>query len=243
MSRNEKTEPALAWKIAKAVLLYPVVVATGLVVFFVCNLVLMPAISLIQVARFVADRKFRREVLGKSPAFREDESGEIYYHPTHTWARMEAARVSIGLDEFTNSLIGKIIREIECCDVGTRLEIGETVWTLKCGDRSLEQIMPIAGTVIEVNTRLLRSPSRLATEPVEDLWIVKIRPSAPVQDLKTLFSLDHFRTWNEKVKDRIVKRFCTEAGLVAADGGTLVPDLASRLSPDQWTQLVNQEFK
>ncbi len=241
MSRNDKMEMAVAVNIAKAILLYPVVVVTGLVIFFVCNLVLLPMISLIQAGRFIVDRRFRRQVLGKPESL--EPSDAVYYHPTHTWARVDSARVSIGIDEFTHALVGDMVSGIECKDVGEDLESGDNVWTIRCGDRSLEQIMPIGGTVIEVNTRLIRNPSLIATEPVENLWVVKIKPTAPVKDFKSMLSLDHLRKWNEKVKDRILARFCTEAGLVAADGGDFVPDLAARLSPAQWSQLVDQEFK
>lgn len=227
--------------IVRAILLAPVVVATGMAVFIGFYVVLLPILSLVQWVRLAADGGFRRKLLGAAgPA---PDSEDVYYHPGHTWARLETASVSIGPDEFTNSLVGDGSWEFECASVGTDLRSGDPVWRLRCGNRSLEQVVPISGTIIEVNTKLLRDPSQMARVPVQDLWVVKVRPATAIRDFKELFSVENFVQWNQKVKDRIVARFSPEAGLVQADGGRLIPDLAKVLTDDEWTELVSQEFK
>jgi glycine cleavage system H lipoate-binding protein len=240
MSNERKNERA-ALKIAKAILMYPVVVVMGLVVFMAFNVILMPAFTVLQMVRFILDARFRAEVLGKVPSSAGEE--EAYYHPGHTWAKIDSPTVSIGMDDFAELLVGKRASGIECADVGSKLKAGDAVWTIHCGDRMLQQVVPMTGTVIEVNTRLLRNPSLMGSLPVGELWVVKMRPVTPIREFRDLFSLDAFRKWNDKVKERILARFCPEPGMAYADGGELIPNLASMLSDDEWNELVAQEFK
>ena len=242
MSRERKSE-RVAWKIVKAILLYPVVVASGLAVFVAFNCILLPALSALQMVRFLMDGRFRAEALGKARAGTGASEEEVYYHPGHTWAKLNSPTVSIGMDEFADLLVGKRASGIECAGVGTSLKTGDTVWTIHCGDRALEQLVPVSGTVIEVNTQLLRNPALMGTLPVKDLWVVKMRPVMPIREFRDLFPLDAFKKWNDKVKERILARFCPEAGMAYADGGELIPSLASLLSDKEWNELVAREFK
>jgi len=127
--------------------------------------------------------------------------------------------------------------------VGTELKTGDKVWTLQLNGRRLEQVVPLGGTVIEVNTTILLDPSLLARLPVKDLWIVKLRPGKALAELRDRLTLTTFAKWNEKVRDRILARFSPKAGPVLADGGRWVPGLAAQLTDAEWKDLLSREFK
>ncbi len=235
---SRETEDVTFGRILKAVLLLPFLVAYGLIVLVTLQLIFLPLFSLFQLIRFSLDPKFRRRLLEGSR-----ESIAAFFHARHVWALPEGPEVLVGPDDFTTSLVGGKVNRIEPSEVGSRLGAGDRVWGIQLGDRSLKQILPINGTVIEVNRELLHNPRQLATAPLRDRWIVKVRPTEGIEALRNNLTWSTFKRWNEQVKDRMFTRFQAKFGPVHADGGTLVPDLASILSDEEWRDLVAREYE
>jgi glycine cleavage system H lipoate-binding protein len=225
-------------KIAKGILLFPFVVLYGLLVLVVMQLVFLPLFSLFQLVRFGVDGRFRRRILDAPPG-----ALAAFFHPRHVWALPEGPEVMVGPDDFTTSLVGAKVDRIEPAGVGDEIAEGGKIWGIQLGDRSLNQILPVNGTVIEVNGKLLEDPRRLATAPLRDRWIVKVRPAGGLEALKNRLTYSTFQTWNEQVKDRMFSRFQAKFGPSYADGGKLIPDLASILTDQEWKDLVASEFE
>ncbi len=225
-------------KICWSIFMFPLVILFGVFVLFTFYFTLLPLISIFQLFRFILDRNFRESIVHATP-----EGIAVYFHRGHTWLKPEDGIVAVGPDGFASAIAGGGVREIEHSRVGTELKSGDPVWKFKFDRRAIEQFVPVGGTVIEVNKKLLMDPSLLGRSQAEDLWIVRIKPNRAIGELKDFLTLSNFRNWNNSVRDRIMSRYCPEAGAVQADGGDWAPKLASQLSDAEWEDLVSREFE
>ena len=68
----------------------------------------------------------------------------------------------------------------------------------------------------------------------------------PAQELMPWLNYGFGVSWQDvgdAVRDRVLARFAPKAGPVLADGGRWVPGLGTRLSDDEWEDLVWREFR
>jgi glycine cleavage system H lipoate-binding protein len=186
--------------------------------------------------RFVTGGARRVE---RAPAFRGDWAdwfrlppGEVHLHPGHAWLRpQEDGVVRVGLDDFTQKLLGPI-RRLLPPPVGATLSQGEPAWTVAFDGHAVDMLSPLDGTVVEVNEFALRDPARVNASPYEDGWLLKVRPSRWSANAKQLLHGRAARKWMEAVAEGLTARMHGEAGLVLQDGGQPVAGLALALDPD-----------
>jgi glycine cleavage system H protein len=238
----ENRDLHISIKILRAVLYYPLICIAGIgsVLFFA---VFLPLISVIQLGRFIVNKNFREKVLKGGSISAETESrSAAYYHPSHTRAVLSEAKVAIGPDQFTTRFLGKI-DHIEYPEVGKLLKKGDTVWRLQFGSRSFEQIIPVSGTVLEINQNLIKDPSLLLTLPVDELWIVKVKPVSAVEEFKDLIQESAYQKFQDNMKDRLIELFGTRLGTVLTDGGEIELGLASKISDEDYNKVIQNFFK
>jgi glycine cleavage system H protein len=103
---------------------------------------------------------------------------ELRYTPDHEWARLEDAKVRVGLTDFAQEALGDIVF-VQLPAVGATVakggELGEVEST-----KSVSQVYaPVGGTVIEVNSVLGEQPERINTDAYGEGWLCVIEPSVP----------------------------------------------------------------
>jgi glycine cleavage system H protein len=107
-----------------------------------------------------------------------DVPQDLRYTSDHEWARLEDARVRVGLTDFAQEALGDIVF-VQLPSVGAIVakggELGEVEST-----KSVSQVYaPVGGTVIEVNSALAEQPERINTDAYGEGWLCVIEPSAP----------------------------------------------------------------
>jgi glycine cleavage system H protein len=103
---------------------------------------------------------------------------ELRYTPDHEWARLEDAKVRVGLTDFAQEALGDIVF-VQLPAVGATVakggELGEVEST-----KSVSQVYaPVGGTVLEVNSVLGEQPERVNTDAYGEGWLCVIEPSVP----------------------------------------------------------------
>jgi glycine cleavage system H protein len=165
-----------------------------------------------------------------------------YFHPGHTWAVISGQRnIVVGIDDFSSRMMGAIA-EIELPDVGRSVHQGEPLTQLRHGERVLNQVSPISGKVVEVNTRLRQHPELLIDSPLERGWIAKIVPTNLETDLRNLMNGLGADGWRDAVHAQLINLFSSRIGIALQDGGQLVKNLGDYFSDDEWNRLVKQFF-
>ena len=149
--------------------------------------------------------------------------------------------VSVGVDDFAQKLIGEV-DAVQIPQVGKVLRQGEMAWELKRAERTLSQVSPISGTVVQVNQNLQDNPSLVNSPPSQEGWLLKVKTTALKEDLKNLFSSGAAKKWMESVKVQFASHFAQEIGPVYQDGGELVAGIGDKLNDAKWEEIVHEFF-
>lgn len=163
----------------------------------------------------------------------------LYYHPDHTWVHWVSPDLAyVGVDDFGRRLIGADA-DIKPPPVGTMLSQGEPTCTVRRGDREVQLRSPAGGEVIAVNPALTGGASAVHEDPYARGWIYKIRSGELFKEMSNLLRGSTAVRWMEDTYERFQRDMMTMRGSVIQDGGSPVEDIAERVSPDEWFDLVS----
>ena len=115
----------------------------------------------------------------------------VLYSKTHEWLRLEGDEAYVGITDFAQSELGDIVfLEIET--VGEDLAKDEVFGTIEAVKTVSDLLMPVSGTVLEVNPTLEDNPALVNTDPYGEGWLVKIQV-ADLSETKELLTADQYQ--------------------------------------------------
>jgi glycine cleavage system H protein len=107
-----------------------------------------------------------------------DVPQDLRYTSDHEWARLEDAKVRVGLTDFAQEALGDIVF-VQLPSVGASVEKGGELGEVE-STKSVSQVYaPVGGTVVEVNSALTEQPERINTDAYGEGWLCIIEPSSP----------------------------------------------------------------
>jgi glycine cleavage system H protein len=98
---------------------------------------------------------------------------DLMYTRTHEWARADGDTVVVGISDYAQDQLGEVVY-VELPETGTGIDAGEELGTLESVKAVSEFNAPVAGEVLEVNSRLEDEPNLVNDDPYGDGWLVKI---------------------------------------------------------------------
>lgn len=123
---------------------------------------------------------------------------ELYYTKDHTWARVEDdGKITVGMDAYGAKAAGNI-EFIDLPMEDDEFEIGEAFGSLESAKWVGGLLMPVGGTVIAVHEDIEDDLSLISEDPYGEGWLIKVNPSNPKDDLKTLVHGDDVGPWLKK---------------------------------------------
>jgi glycine cleavage system H protein len=117
--------------------------------------------------------------------------GDLYYHPEHTWARVEGSAASVGITDHAQKELGDIVY-VELPKVGRKLGIGDVFGSVESAKSVSELISPVAGQVTEVNDSLDESPESINSDPYGAGWVIRVELDA-IFDRAQLLSAEEYK--------------------------------------------------
>ena len=163
-----------------------------------------------------------------------------YLHPGHTWIKIEdQGMVRMGIDDFAGKLLGKF-DAVSTPLIGKKLTQGETAFTLSRDGHEVSFVSPVNGVITEVNARISSKPGLINDDPYTDGWVFILHCPTLKQDLKRLMFMDSSKGFMGESVNRLYDFLEEEAGIKAADGGTLVADIYGNLPGTSWETLVKK---
>lgn len=146
-----------------------------------------------------------------------------FYHHCHTWAKIEGnAMVRVGIDDFGQNILGPI----EEISLPIRDEkIGRKSIRVKGRGIITSLISPVDGYVVAVNDALVEQPQIANRSPYEKGWLVLLRPTRLVKNLKNLFYGTDAMLWFDTEIFRLAALISTELNRTSNDElGMSLPD-------------------
>jgi glycine cleavage system H protein len=103
---------------------------------------------------------------------------ELRYTKDHEWISIEGNVATIGITDFAQHELGDIVY-VDINTVGKDLAAEEIFGTVEAVKTVSDLFLPVAGTVIEVNTLLEKQPELVNTDPYGDGWMIKMTVADP----------------------------------------------------------------
>jgi acetyl-CoA synthetase len=171
--------------------------------------------------------------------------GPLFYHPGHTWVKVEKAdEVRIGIDYFLGKIIGKA-KVIVLPLPGRSCIQGENLCSIIQEHGILNIVFPVSGSVLSVNQRLKDEPELVTKDPLEEGFLLTLRPKNLQRDQRHLFSGQAALPWYQKELERFKTAVVSElygrerVGMTMQDGRIGLGNIRCSAGPERYIQLVS----
>ena len=123
---------------------------------------------------------------------------ELYYTKDHTWAKIEDnGSVTVGLDAYGAKAAGNI-EFIDLPMEDDEFEAGEAFGSLESAKWVGGLLMPVTGTITDVNEAIEDDLELIKKDPYVEGWLIKIKPTNLNDDLKGLIHGIDVGPWLKK---------------------------------------------
>ena len=102
----------------------------------------------------------------------------LHYTNDHEWVRIEDKQAIVGITDYAQSQLGDIVF-LDIQTEGMSLDAGEEFGAIEAVKTVADLLMPLSGTVIEVNPELENAPQLVNTDPYGKGWMIKMEFSNP----------------------------------------------------------------
>lgn len=115
----------------------------------------------------------------------------LKYSNDHEWVSVEGNIAVVGITDFAQSQLGDIVF-VDIQTEGETLSAGEVFGAIEAVKTVSDALMPVSGTIIEVNAALEGAPESVNKDPYGDGWMIKIEISNP-EELNNLLSAEQYQ--------------------------------------------------
>ena len=98
----------------------------------------------------------------------------LKYSEDHEWAKIDGDIVTVGITNYAQGELGDIVF-VEMPEVDDEYDAGENFGTIEAVKAVSDLIMPVGGTIVEINEGLEDDPETVNREPYEGGWMIKIK--------------------------------------------------------------------
>jgi len=101
---------------------------------------------------------------------------DLRYTEEHEYVRKTSdGNVEVGITDYAQGELGDVVY-VELPPVGTKLGKHDVFGTIEAVKAVSELFSPIAGEVVEINTRLDGEPALVNSDPYGGGWMIRIKP-------------------------------------------------------------------
>ncbi|MGD2130779.1 MAG: response regulator [Lysobacterales bacterium] len=168
--------------------------------------------------------------------------GGVMVSQGHCWASLaEDGTARVGLDDFARKLLGRI-DAIEFPEVGTRVQAGERLYTVRQNGRAAEFRAPLSGTVAKINVALGEETRMLDDSPYGRNWVCIMDGDNLDAELPKLKIGKSAVAFFQKEMDRFQDFQLKASGSEVADPTALRIGAMENLDDAQWQAAVSAFF-
>lgn len=119
---------------------------------------------------------------------------DLKYTKDHEWLRLEDGKAVIGITDYAQESLGDITF-VDLPGEGDHFDAGDTFGVVESVKAASDLYMPVAGTVVAVNSALEDGPETVNSDPYGEGWMLRIEPD----DADTLDGLMDAAAYGETV--------------------------------------------
>jgi glycine cleavage system H protein len=101
-----------------------------------------------------------------------------HYLKTHEWARREDGDVVCGISDHAQEALSDLVY-VELPHIGEHLTTGEKFGVVESVKAASDVYMPVAGTIVAVNSSLESAPETINKDAYRAGWLIRIKPDDP----------------------------------------------------------------
>lgn len=117
---------------------------------------------------------------------------DLKYTKEHEWIRIEGSKATIGITEYAQNELGDIVY-VEVDTIGKALTAGSVFGTVEAVKTVSDLMLPVSGTITELNPKLDGQPELVNQDPYGEGWMIKIDLKDPV-DMSGLLGAKDYET-------------------------------------------------
>ena len=104
----------------------------------------------------------------------------LHYSDDHGWLRMDGELAVIGITDYAQDQLGDVVY-VGLPETGENMAQDQEYGSVESVKAVSELLMPIAGTIMEINPELEDTPELVNNDPYGAGWILKVKPEDPTQ--------------------------------------------------------------
>tara|TARA_B100001559_G_scaffold157777_1_gene132229 strand:- start:703 stop:1083 length:381 start_codon:yes stop_codon:yes gene_type:complete len=116
---------------------------------------------------------------------------DLKYTKDHEWVKIENDILVIGITDFAQGELGDIVY-VEVETLNENLKSEEVFGTVEAVKTVSDLFMPISGEIIEYNENLIENPELINSDPYNQGWIIKVKPSE-LKEVDSLINFDEYK--------------------------------------------------
>lgn len=116
---------------------------------------------------------------------------QLRYTKDHEWVLLEGNTAKIGITDFAQRELGDIVF-VDINTVGKSLQAEEIFGTVEAVKTVSDLFLPVAGTVLEINSGLEANPELVNSDPYGEGWMVTVQVNNP-SDVEALLTADAYK--------------------------------------------------
>ncbi|MET0802084.1 MAG: glycine cleavage system protein GcvH [Actinomycetota bacterium] len=103
---------------------------------------------------------------------------ELRYTKEHEWARVEGARVRVGITDFAQDALGDVVY-VDLPEIGAKVVAAQPFGEVESTKSVSDVFSPVGGTIVERNPLVDDRPELVNEQPYGDGWLVVLEPDDP----------------------------------------------------------------
>ncbi|MEY5046889.1 MAG: hypothetical protein RLZZ175_248 [Bacteroidota bacterium] len=116
---------------------------------------------------------------------------ELKYTQEHEWIRVEGDVAFVGITDFAQRELGDIVF-VDINTVGQELGANDVFGSVEAVKTVSDLFLPVAGTVLEINSILDGSPEKVNSDAYGDGWLIKLKVNN-IADIDALLDADAYQ--------------------------------------------------
>jgi glycine cleavage system H protein len=98
---------------------------------------------------------------------------DLRYTGEHEWARLEGARVRVGITDFAQDALGDVVY-VDLPEVGAAVQAATPFGEVESTKSVSDVYSPVTGTIVERNPLIEERPELVNEQPYEDGWLIVV---------------------------------------------------------------------